>query len=267
MKLLRPLTIAALLATALVPAAQAHNAWLLPSSTVLSKAQWITVDAAVANDLFFFNHNALNLDNLSVTAPDGSKVAPENLAKGKLRSVFDLNLTQAGTYRVAVVNAGIMASFKLKGEPKRWRGSAEAFAREIPAEAEELNVNEMAGRNETFVTVGKPSALTPIGKGLELVPVTHPNDLVNGEAATFQMLLDGKPAAGLEVTVTKGATRYRNQLGEMKLKTGADGKFSVTFPEAGMYWLDAELKDSKTSVKAAKERRVTYAATLEVLPQ
>lgn len=34
-----------------------------------------------------------------------------------------------------------------------------------------------------------------------------------------------------------------------------------------MYWLDAELKDSKTSVKAAKERRVTYAATLEVLPQ
>lgn len=38
------------------------------------------------------------------------------------------------------------------------------------------------------------------------MPVTHPNDLVNGEAATFQMLLDGKPAAGLEVTVTKGAT-------------------------------------------------------------
>ncbi|HET7775550.1 MAG TPA: DUF4198 domain-containing protein, partial [Azospira sp.] len=114
---------------------------------------------------------------------------------------------------------------------------------------------------------GKPSALAPVGKGLELVPVTHPNDLVNGEAATFQMLLDGQPAAGLEVTVTKGATRYRNQLNEMKLKTGADGKFSVTFPEAGMYWLDAELKDNKTSVKAAQERRITYAATLEVLPQ
>lgn len=27
-----------------------------------------------------------------------------------------------------------------------------------------MNVNEMAGRNETFVTVGKPSALAPIGK-------------------------------------------------------------------------------------------------------
>lgn len=36
--------------------AQAHNVWLLPSTTVLSKSEWITVDAAVSNDLFFFNH-------------------------------------------------------------------------------------------------------------------------------------------------------------------------------------------------------------------
>ena len=56
-------------------AAQAHNVWLLPSSTVLSKSEWITVDAAVSNDLFFFNHVPLGLDNLVVTAPDGSTLA------------------------------------------------------------------------------------------------------------------------------------------------------------------------------------------------
>src|SRR2546427_570503 len=59
-------------------AAQAHNLWLLPSTTVLSKAEWITVDAAVSNDLFFFNHVPLGLDNLVVSAPDGSAVAPQN---------------------------------------------------------------------------------------------------------------------------------------------------------------------------------------------
>jgi len=53
-------------------AVHAHNVWLLPSSTVLSKGDWITVDAAVSNDLFFFNHRPLGLDNLVVTAPDGS---------------------------------------------------------------------------------------------------------------------------------------------------------------------------------------------------
>jgi hypothetical protein len=33
--------------------AQAHRAWLLPSATVLSGTDaWVTVDAAISNDLF-----------------------------------------------------------------------------------------------------------------------------------------------------------------------------------------------------------------------
>ena len=47
--------------------AQAHRAWLLPSATVLSGTDsWITVDAAISNDLFYFEHHPLQLDNLSV---------------------------------------------------------------------------------------------------------------------------------------------------------------------------------------------------------
>ena len=272
---LRPLKLAALIALGglglhLSPAS-AHSLWLQPSSTILAKAQWITVDAAVSNDFFFYSAAPLALDNLTVTAPDGSTLAPENLLKGKLRSVFDLNLSQAGTYRIAVVNSGVMASYKLNGEMKRWRGTAESFAKEVPADAEELKVNESLGRIETFATVGKPSPVKAISKGLELVQIgaktSHPNDLVAGEAASFRLLLDGKPAANLAVTLVRGGTRYRNQLNEIKTSSDGDGKFSVTWPEAGLYFLEAETKDGKTSVPAAKERRVTYAATLEVLPQ
>lgn len=248
-------------------AAQAHNVWLLPSSTVLSKSEWITVDAAVSNDLFFFNHVPLGLDNLVVTAPDGSTLAPENAHKGKLRSVFDLNLTQPGTYRLAVVNGGLMATYKDKaGQPKRWRGTPEKFAAEVPADAQDLKVTQSAGRVETYVTVGKPSAVKASGKGLELVPVTHPNDLAQGEKATFAFHVDGKPAAGVEVVVVAGSSRYRDKLGEIKAKTDAQGQFSITWPAAGMYWVDADVKDDKTSVPQAKERRLSYVGTLEVLP-
>ncbi|HEY0202301.1 MAG TPA: DUF4198 domain-containing protein, partial [Burkholderiaceae bacterium] len=175
--------------------ALAHNVWLLPSSTVLSKAEWITVDAAVSNDLFAFNHFPLSLEGLTVTAPDGSTATPENVARGKLRSVFDLNLAQSGTYRIAVLNNGLFASYKDKasGQPRRWRGTIEKFATEVPADAQELTVTQSAGRIETFVTVGKPSALKPTGQGLELVPVTHPNDLVQSEKAHFALHIDGKP--------------------------------------------------------------------------
>jgi hypothetical protein len=76
--------------------------------------------------------------------------------------------------------------------------------------------------------------------------VTHPNDLVAGEAATFKFLLDGKPAADLEVTLAPGNSRYRATPGDFKVKTGADGSFKVTFPEAGMYWLNATVRSGET---------------------
>jgi uncharacterized GH25 family protein len=259
----------ALTAALLAPlASHAHKAWLLPSATVSTVDQWITVDAAVSNDLFYFNHVPLRLDSLAITAPDGSKVAPESAHTGKYRSVFDLQLKQNGTYKVAILNQGLFASYEENGARKRWRGTPEKFATEVPANAKGLEVNESVGRIETFVTAGKPSeVLKPSNVGLELIPVTHPNDLYAGEAAKFRFLLDGKPAANLGVVVQPGGTRYRNEQEEQQLKTDANGELSVTWPHPGMYWLESTLQDQKTSVKQAKQRRISYVATFEVLPQ
>ena len=99
------------------------------------------------------------------------------------------------------------------------------------------------------------------------MPVTHPNDLYAGEAAKFRFLLDGQPAAKLELEIVAGGTRYRDHQEEIKLTTDAQGEFSVTWPQAGMYWLETSLQDAKTSVKQAKQRRLSYVATFEVLQQ
>jgi uncharacterized GH25 family protein len=122
---------------------------------------------------------------------------------------------------------------------------------------------------ETDVTSGTPNetALKPSGIGLELVPVTHPNDLFAGEEAKFRLQIDGKPASGLDVEIVRGNTRYRNAQDELKVKTNAQGEFAVTWPEAGMYWLEATTQDDKTTVTGAKQRRLGYVVTLEVLPQ
>ena len=58
-----------------------------------------------------------------------------------------------------------------------------------------MKTAEANNRNEIFVPVGEPTTtlFKTSGTGIELVPVTHPNDLVAGEEATFQFLLDGKP--------------------------------------------------------------------------
>ena len=265
----RTLTLTLALAALLPLSAFAHKAWLQPSQTVIAGTDpWITVDAAVSNDLFYFNHVPLRLDNLTITAPDGSKVEPQNPATGKLRSVFDVQLKQQGTYRLAIVNSGLNASWEEDGKPKRWRGTAATLATEVPKDAKDLKVSQSVGRNETFVTNGSPNetALKTTGEGIELVPVTHPNDLVKGEKATFAFHVDGKPAAGLEVVLVAGGSRYRDALNEIKATTDAKGEFSVTWPAAGMYLVDADANDGKTTLPQAKERRLSYVGTVEVLP-
>ncbi len=236
-------------ALVLPTAASAHRGWLLPTATVLSgDSAWVEVDAAVSNELFYPDHNPMRLDGLVVTAPDGSVDKIQNGLTAKYRSTFDVQLSKPGTWKIGSFTNSVMASWTENGEVKRFRGTPEDFAKQVPAGAADLKTIKSSNRNETFVTRDAPTTtvFAPTGKGLELVPVTHPNDLVAGEAATFKFLLDGKPAANLEVTFAPGNARYRAAPGDFKVTTGADGAFKVTFPEAGMYWMNAVVRAGET---------------------
>ena len=104
--------------------AHAHRPWMVPSSTMVeSKDAWVTVDAAVSEGLFEIDHQPLRLDALVVTGPDGATVAPANVVTGRLRSVFDVKMEKPGTYKAAIVSQNVMASYKVNGEQKRFRGN------------------------------------------------------------------------------------------------------------------------------------------------
>jgi uncharacterized GH25 family protein len=254
--------------------AQAHKPWMLPSSTLVEsdKEAWVTVDAAISEGLFDVDHVPLKLDGLAITGPDGASVQPENVANGKLRNTFDVKMAKPGTYRIALVTQSALASWKVNGETKRWRGTEAALAQEVPANAEDLKVSRTTSRLETFVTANTPSdaVLKPTGTGLELVPVTHPNDLRAGEKATWRFLLDGKPAANQAFSLIPGGVRYRGTLGEIRHVTDAKGELTFTIPAAGMYLVTSSWPAQAREPGQPPQmpaRRVTYAATVAVLPQ
>lgn len=261
-------------ALALPLAAEAHRGWILPSVTVLAgENPWVSFDAATSNDLFIADHNPMRLDALKIVAPDGKESAPENVTTLKYRSVFDLNLTQKGTWKLYTASSGLNARWEENGQRKMWppRGTQptpEGFEKEVPKKADKLEVTQSSRRFETFVTSGKPSnsVFKPSNVGLELVPVTHPNDLFSGEAATFQFIIDGKPAAGTKIEVTPGERRYRNSEDSVEYTTDKDGKVSIKWPAAGQYFLEAEYEDAKAP-KPATKRVGRYVAVFEVLPQ
>jgi len=150
------------------------------------------------------------------------------------------------------------------GDPRRQPPIA---VDDIPADATDIHLTESVARVETFVTEGAPTTgvFKPEGNGIELDPITHPNAVVWGETARFRLLIDGRPASGVKVTVVPGGDRYRDDAGAVTLATGVDGVVAVTWPTAGMYWLSAEAEDRNASDKRAETRRMSYSATLEVM--
>jgi hypothetical protein len=284
----------------------AHRMWLLPSGTTFSgSTSWVTVDAAVSNDLFFLDHQPGRLEGIKVWQPDGTPGELKNGFTGRYRSVFDVQLDKQGTWKIGSEMSGVSGSFKVDGVEKRVGGrrgpppgaggpGAGQFAggpaggrpapgapggqpgamreppltvADIPANATDVKLTESLSRNEIYVTAGAPTTIVfkPTNKGLEFSPVTHPAELVSGEAAKFRFLIDGKPAAGLKVTVIPGGKRYRDAEGAVELTTGADGVVTVNWPTAGMYWLNATATDTKTSTPRATERRLAFSTTLEVM--
>jgi len=257
----------------------AHRLWMLPSGTVFSGTDgWVTVDFAASNDLFYADHQPGRLEGVRIWQPDGSAGQLQNGATGRYRSVFDVKLDKAGTWKIGTEMSGLMGSFKVNGEEKRVGGRGgppgpdgvrrpPLTVADIPADATDVKLTETTNRNQIFVTAGEPTrtVLKPTGKGLEIDFLTHPDELVAGEAARFRFLVDGEPASGLKVTVVPGGKRYRNAEGARELTTGADGLLAIDWPAAGMYWLSASHEDAKPSVARATARRMGYVTTLEVM--
>ncbi|WP_294264673.1 DUF4198 domain-containing protein [uncultured Sphingomonas sp.] len=275
----RTLRLLAAAALASIPVGvSAHRLWFLPSGTIFSGTDsWVTVDMAASNDLFYADHQPGRLEGVKVWRPDGSEGRMQNGSTGRYRSVFDVQLDAPGTWKIGMVQDGLMGSFKVGGVEKRIGGRPQMgpdgkrlpplTAADIPADATEVKLTEVSSRNEIYVTAGEPTTtvLKPAGKGLEADWQTHPDELVAGEPARVRFLIDGKPAANLKVTLVPGGKRYRDAEGARDLTTGADGIVALDWPAAGMYWLNAVAEDAKTTQPRATGRRMSYTSTVEVM--
>ncbi|HEX7874829.1 MAG TPA: DUF4198 domain-containing protein [Sphingobium sp.] len=220
--------------------ANAHRQWILPSATTVDdEGAYVTVDAAVSETLFDFDSFPLKVDGITIIGPDGQLVQPENVSAGKRRSTFDVKLPKAGTYRIALVTTGAMGSYTVGGEQKRFRGTEAELATAIPKDATDVRITRSEGRLESFVTVGEPTALKPVGKGLEIVALTNPTENVVGTPAKFRALIDGKPTSDIDITIVPGGGRFRANLGDTSVKTDAKGEVTVNWPVAGYVWLGA----------------------------
>lgn len=269
----RPLLTAVALAFVAATPVQASMSWLLPTSYQAGgKEAVVSVDAAVSENLFIFER-ALKLEDILITAPDGSRIDAQQRSAARHRESFELRLTQDGTYRVSHVQVALMGSYVLEGQTRRFRATPATLDQELPAGAQLQGLTQAHNRQQVFVSKEEPGkpAFAPEGQGLELVPLDPVTELSDGDRTRLRLLLDGQPLADAVLRLLKEGNRYRYKMGEEQIKTDAKGEFTITWSQAGRYWLGASQGDrpapGATGTREKPLRRASLSATFEVLPR
>ncbi|MCR9982955.1 DUF4198 domain-containing protein [Vibrio diabolicus] len=252
--------------------AQAHPRWVLPSHFTVSKegGDWLTFDVTASHGTFVFDKPA-GSDQAFVVMPDGRSERPNFVVRGKRRSMFDFFFTEEGTHKVAINNQpSYYTQYKAgRRDTVKWARANKAERDDVlPEQARDVVTQLSYTRAESYITVGMPTdkALEIEGKMLEMKPITHPSDIIEGEPVTFQFFFNGEPQEGVTAEITREGTMYRNHQEQIDVVSDKDGKVIFTPEVAGRYLMKAnykgELKDNPLADKASANVHLTFETQL-----
>ncbi len=216
--------------------ASAHTPYLVPNTFAPRPGGVVTLDASFA-ETFFVPEAAFDNSRFSVTGPEGYDAAPDTLHVLKTRTVVEHALPKAkGTYRFST-GPRLGATFRTWEMDGKRESSRDPEAK-IPEGAKLIDDFQSLTLAETYVSIDAPdrAALQPRGKGLELVPLTHPNDLYAGERFEFVVQYDGQPLADHAVEISEAVWAADRTPARHALKTDAQGH-AVLAPLAPGAWL------------------------------
>lgn len=272
---------------AVVPAAAAHTPYIVPT-TFAPERETVAITAGMSEENAFIPDFAIRGEgDWTITGPDGvsAKVKPVNL---KAINVLDAPVPTPGTYRISTGErpgrAGKAA--KVDGvwrtvrpapppgtppappramEGEGARGSGPVNAADVPAGAETMDTQGYLIA-ETYVTKGAPSpaATKATGKGFELEPITHPNEIFVDDGFSFRLLIDGKPVSGAHIAVIRGGELYDSSHTMIEATTGVDGKATIKFAKPGAYMLETRYPGQPAAGAAPAARSWVYSLSFEV---
>ena len=251
---------AAAFAAAVPGASFAHVPYLMPNFFAVSERDHVTVEASFTEDLFAPDV-VMKSDAWFVRGPSGPTPIKEVTYLRDL-AAFEAALPAAGTYRISSGERLGRKSKMYKAADGQWAMGGEGA--EPPAGVTLVDVQSVTAA-EVYVTRGAPSqeALKPAGKGLELKPITHPNEIFAKAPAAFELQFEGKPLSGAAVTVYRAAGAYDGKKVAADVTTDAAGRVSFTPPDAGTYLALVRHRTAAPQGAETPYRSYSYALTFE----
>lgn len=245
--------------------AQAHTPYLAPASFTVPKSGLVTLDASFA-DRFFVPEVVFDQSTFTLVDNSGATSLPQTRYNLKTRVVLEHTLPGKGTYRISSGQryGAVFKMYEHNGERGSLRGN-----QPLPEGAKLLEHFQSVTLAETYLTHTAPDtgALKPYNKGLELVAVTHPNDIYQGEAAKFTLLFNGKPLAGQTLDIFKADGTGDSHKPLQSLTTDKQGGVEFTLKDAAIYLAQVRYRHPAPKGAAAPAYSYTYTLTFPVNAQ
>ena len=213
---------------------QAHQQWLAPNFLMQpGEKAWLSFDHTFGDQRFLPGSGPSSYFSWWIVGPDGLKRSFPYMFLGKTRAVGEIELTDAGTYRLeAVEDMMAWTLLKIDGEDTWQPGTRADFAGH-----EVVRSRVYFNKAVSYVTLESTStsALAGTGDPLEIVFEQHPNDLIAGEGFTIRVLAFGEAVASQEVRVFADSSEGHDATGTCS--TDSDGYCNFELAEAGRYLL------------------------------
>ncbi len=238
--------------------AWAHMPYVAPAVFDVGQRQKVVLEASFTEDAFR-PEILMNDAPFEVTGPDGATVKLADPARFSDRAVAEASLPAEGVYRLSSgqrygrMNHMVRDGTTWKFVPEDQKPPAGAELREV----------QSATLADAYVVRGKPTnagALKPRGAALEIHPLADPTAIGAKEGFPLEVLYQGKPLGGVTVTLFREAGLYDGKKVVGEFPVGADGKLTITPPDAGRYLLLVRHRDAAPT--GAKAPYYSYSVTL-----
>ena len=189
------------------------------------------------------------------------EVKASDVWHGKTRAIFESGITQPGTYVIETARTSPPMYFTKMKSGEYIRKSADELTSD-----EQNNAVQSYGyyqATKSYITLHKPNDTWKhvLGHNLEIVPLSHPNTIYEGDSLRVKLLYKGKPLANATINAIHQGFRFKTH-GEVPISavTDAEGIATITFPSSNRYLLSTEHKvPLKDNVKA---EGLSYKASL-----
>lgn len=237
----------------------AHSPYLLPNAFDATGRDHVTVVASFTEHPFVPDV-VMKSDDFHAVGPDGTRITVTPTYFRDL-AVLETPTGANGTWRITSgYRAGRTAKAALvKGE---W-----VFLNPEKPAPEGLAAVDMQSLTtaEVYVSRGAPNdaALKPLGKGLEFHALTHPNSILVGQDARFEVLIDGKPLANQIITIHRSGEDI-DAAKPLVVTSDAQGRFALRVDQPGIFL--AMTRHRLAPAGDQPGRSLTYALTFEATP-